>query len=71
MSARIGDEFEPGEKCQASGIYRVTHDDHHVADHEVTVVFGKSFPPCRDCGDHPRFRAVRLAKHIENHDLFK
>jgi len=62
--------FKPGEKVVASGIYRVTHDPAHTEQHEVTVVMGKPFPPCRGCKS-PRFKAVRLAHHIENNEHFK
>ena len=50
----------------ASGIYLVTHDRNHVPPHEVTIVLGERFPPCRGCGEHPRFRAVKLALHANN-----
>lgn len=70
MTANVGQEFKPGDKVEASGIYRVIHDPQHTEEHEVTCVYGKKFPPCRDCR-HPRFIAVKLAKHIENHDSFK
>ena len=71
MTASVGDEFKPGDKVQASGIYRVTHDKNHTAQHDVTCVHGKRFPPCNGCGEHPRFILVRAAKHIENHDDFR
>lgn len=70
MAANTGDIFKPGETVEASGIYKVIHDPKHTKEHEVTCVYGKRFPPCRDC-DHPRFVLVHAAKHIENHDLFK
>jgi len=63
--------FKPGEKCEQSGIYKVTHDQNHHQEHEVTVVFGEPFPPCNHCGHHPRFKIVRAAQHIKNHELFK
>lgn len=63
--------YKPGDKVEASGVYRVTHDDEHTEAHEVTVVFGKKFPPCNSCGEHPRFRAVKLAQHIEQNENFK
>lgn len=67
----IGDVFKPGDKIPASGIYRVLHDNHHTQEHDVTCVFGKHFPPCGDCGRHPRFTLRVAAVHIENHELFK
>jgi len=68
--ASVGDEFKPGESVPHSGIYLVIHDEAHSAPHEVTCVYGKRFPPCREC-DHPRFRLVRAAIHIGSHDHFK
>lgn len=38
--------------------------------HEATIIAGKRFPSCRSC-THPRFRAERLAQHIEDHEHFK
>lgn len=70
MTASTGDVFKPGQECGASGIYEVTHDTAHKQKHEVTVVFGKRFPPCRGC-EHPRFKLVHAAKHIDNDDTFK
>jgi hypothetical protein len=65
------DVFEPGDKVEASGVYKVVHDPRHRAEHEVTVVMGRTFPPCNHCGDHPRFVPIRLAHHIVNHEDFK
>ena len=62
--------YKPGDTVERSGIYRVTHDPTHREPHDVTCVFGKKFPPCGKC-QHPRFKAVRLAQHIEQHDDFK
>jgi hypothetical protein len=67
----VGDEFEPGDVVQKSGIYRVIHDNLHTQPHEVTCLYGKVFPRCRGCGRHLRFRLVTAAQHIETHDLFK
>ena len=63
--------FEPGDKVEASGIYRVVHDRNHTQPHEVTVVFGKKFPPCNHCGPHPRFTLVKSAQHIDSNENFK
>ncbi len=70
MPVSIGDIFKPGDKVAASGIYEVTHDTEHKQRHEVTCVHGKKFPPCRGC-NHPRFKLVRAAKHIELDDTFR
>jgi len=71
MAASIGDVFKPGQQCEASGIYTVVHDVVHHDVHEVTCVYGKTFPPCNHCGHHVRFKAKYLAIHIDSHDHFK
>ena len=71
MAAKVGDVFKPGDKVRQSGIYLVTHDDEHAKPHEVVCVNGKTFPPCNGCGDHPRFKLVRMAKHIEQSEHFQ
>jgi len=63
--------YKPGDKVEASGIYKVTHDSVHAGEHEVTCVFGHIFPPCNHCGHHPRFRLHYAAQHISNHEHFK
>jgi hypothetical protein len=60
--------YRPGDDVEASGVYRVTHEN--AQEHEVTVLHGHKFPPCRHCGLHPRFVAVRLAQHIAANDHF-
>jgi hypothetical protein len=69
--ASIGDVFKPGDKVPHSGIYQVTHDRNHSDSHEVTCVFGKIFPPCKGCGQHPRFKLVRAAHHVDTQLNFK
>ena len=63
--------YKPGDTVEGSGIYKVIHDPKHAAEHEVTVVWGKKFPPCNHCGNSPRFKAVKLAQHIDQNDQFK
>ena len=70
MAANVGDVFHTGEKCAASGIYRVTHDPGHTQPHDVTCVYGKSFPPCRDCKS-PEFVLKIKAQHISSNEHFK
>jgi hypothetical protein len=69
--ANAGDIFKPGQEVPNSGIYRVVHDPNHRAEHEVTCVYGKPFPPCNHCGHHVRFVLERAARHITSHDDFK
>lgn len=71
VAADIGAVFKPGDTVQQSGIYLVTHDDEHTKPHEVVCVYGKKFPPCNGCGNHPRFKLVRKAQHIEQNEHFK
>jgi hypothetical protein len=66
-----GQEFKPGDTVQRSGIYLVVHDRFHAQQHEVTCVYGKTFPPCRHCGRGVRFVLDRGAQHIEQNEYFK
>jgi hypothetical protein len=63
--------YKPGDKVPESGIYKVVHDPNHAKEHEVTCVFGETFPPCNGCGHHPRFALIRGAHHISTHPYFK
>jgi hypothetical protein len=69
------DEFKPGEKAPASGVYDVNHDsldgDDHALPHQVTVLVETVFPPCRGCNDGVRFRLHQAAEHVGTHDLFR
>ncbi len=67
MTTRL---FRPGQVVPRSGIYLVTHDPAHAVAHEVTVIFGRRFPPCRGCAN-PRFKLVRGAVHIASNRHFK
>ncbi len=69
--ASLGDIFKPGETVPHSGIYQVIHDGNHRTPHDVTCVYGKVFPPCKGCGNHPRFKLIQAARHIELEDDFK
>jgi len=65
------DQFKPGDLCPKSGIYDVVHDGVHQDKHQVTMVKGETFPPCRHCGEHPRFSLAIAAHHAPNHEHFK
>ena len=65
------EQYKPGDKTPHSGIYKVVHDTVHTEEHEVTAVLGEPFPPCNDCGDHPRFTLIRAAHYIKTHKHFK
>jgi hypothetical protein len=66
----MSEQFGPGQKVPRSGVYRVTHDSDHAVPHDVTCIFGKTFPPCVHCGEAPRFTLVRYAKDVESEDNF-
>jgi hypothetical protein len=66
-----GAEFKPGDECERSGIYRVVHDGDHTQPHELTVVYGRKFPPCRQCGHLSRFLLVTGAQHVDSNEWFK
>ena len=63
--------FKPGQKVEKSGIYKVVHDSQHTKEHEVTCVYGETFPPCNHCGPHPRFQLIRHTQHVYQNEHFK
>jgi hypothetical protein len=64
-------EYKPGDAVEHSGVYRVVHAGNHAKEHEVTVLYGKRFPPCNGCGQQPRFYPLRLAHDIEASEHFE
>jgi hypothetical protein len=64
-------EYRPGDHVEHTGVYRVIHAGGHTAEHEVTVLYGRRFPPCNSCGQEPRFYAVRLAAAIDESEHFE
>jgi hypothetical protein len=68
---REGDYFKPGEAIVQSGIYNVIHDAAHLADHQVTCMFGKRFPECNGCGDAVRFTLLHYAKDVDSEACFE
>lgn len=69
--AQTGDYFDVGDKVPHSGIYDVLHDKHHPQKHQVTCIFGRTFPPCRGCGHNVQFRLSVKALHITADPAFK
>jgi len=53
----------PGETCQNSGVYTVIHDGHESRYHELTLIRGEPFPPCRQCVG-VQYRLVHAATHV-------
>jgi hypothetical protein len=64
-------EYKPGDIVDKSGIYTVVHDRYHAAQHEVTCVHDKKFPPCNHCGHNVRFVLKYAAQHIDSNEHFK
>jgi len=50
--------YIPGDRVPHSGIYRVHHDSHRLM-HEATLLGGKFFPLCRQCGKDVRFELLK------------
>jgi hypothetical protein len=69
--APVGSIWRPGQRVQQSGIYNVIHDNQHLQRHQVTCVYGESFPPCNHCGQNVRFKLAMAAIHIRKHKSFK
>ena len=53
----------PGERAPTAGVYRALHQRHRMP-HEITVLEGEVFPPCKRCGDHVRFELVCAAPRV-------
>lgn len=58
MALGSGSKFyKPGEIVPTAGIYKVLHRDHRES-HEASLKEGRSFPACKTCGTHVRFRLL-------------
>ena len=57
-SKRMPKTFHTGDAIPASGIYRVTHNQHRLP-HEVTLLIGNNFPRCEQCDGAVRFKILR------------
>jgi hypothetical protein len=69
--ASTGDTFTPGQQVPKSGMYNVEHDLVHRDRHQVTCLYGETFPPCRQCGNNVRFTLAVAAIHVSSHEHFK
>ncbi len=67
--AKAKQDFKPGEKAPASGVYLVIHKDHR-AEHDVTLFQDEKFPPCARCGESVRFRLAGMAVPIKEDNDF-
>lgn len=74
VTMKNNDELKPGDKVPTSGIYDVIHDkldgDDHAQPHQVTVISGTVFPPCRGCKGSVSFRLHQAAERLEAHHQF-
>ena len=66
----MGNVFKPGVKSSASGVYRVIHARHHAPAHYVTVLYGETFPLCKECSDGVTFELAMSAVHVNAHAFF-
>jgi hypothetical protein len=58
--------YGPGQTCPTSGIYAVVHDKNHKGHHEITMVAGKTFPPCSGCSSGPQYTLARKTEHLKD-----
>jgi hypothetical protein len=54
----------PGDRARATGVYRVTHLRHRMP-HDLTVLEGEAFPPCKKCKDKVRFELIHAAPRLK------
>ncbi|MEO8726462.1 MAG: hypothetical protein ABI383_10110 [Acidobacteriaceae bacterium] len=59
-----GPAFRSGEPVKETGIYEVTHQVEHRAEHEVVLLSGDTFPRCETCQSEVAFRMIRTAPYI-------
>lgn len=50
-----------GETCNTSGIYKVINHIKHPK--QITMVAGKTFPPCSECKEKVSYSLVEATKH--------
>lgn len=62
--------YHPGDRVPSSGLYDVKHDRGHREPHQVTVIEGRKFPPCRGCGRGVTFQLNVRADHLHDHPDF-
>ncbi len=55
MGISVGAVFKPGDKVLRSGVYRVAHGGTHSREHDVTCIYGMTFPYCNECGASCQF----------------
>lgn len=60
-----GDKFNVGEKCPASGVYRLSCKENieccSEEQREIPLAKGHRFPPCKNCKCPVRWEYVRRA----------
>src|SRR5689334_22189787 len=60
--------YRPGSIAPITAVYCVRHGSGHRSEHEVIVIRGEDFPPCRQCRGKVEFEVVHPASHI-THEL--
>jgi hypothetical protein len=58
---------QPGNKASHSGLFRVIHAQQHAPEHYVTVLYGETFRPCKECLNKVRFEGAISAVHVNAH----
>ena len=68
-------EFNPGEKIEIPGLYRVMHDkidgEHHAGNHLVFALAGGIFPRCKGCHEWVTFQLVDEAEFLDKNPQFE
>src|SRR5258708_2396660 len=64
MGISVGAVFKPGDKVLRSGVYRVAHGETHSREHDVTCIYGMTFPYCNECGASCQFTLRMAAQDI-------
>lgn len=63
--------LQPGCKAPCSGLFKVIHAQQHAPEHYVTVIYGETLPPCKECLLEVRFEAAISAVNMITHPFFK
>ncbi len=64
-------QYKPGDQIPSSGLYKCTHRNGHAPAHEVTALFGETFPACKTCGYKVTFELIYAAVHVRAHPQFQ
>jgi hypothetical protein len=78
LAGPVVSEWKPGDPVEWSGVYNVRHGKNHAMtpgsrytlESRLICQAGKMFPPCKECGNLPRFVLVSAAEPIEQDKHF-